>query len=154
MANEKIIYVKNSNAWVWISIGIAALGIGGYFTYKYLKKQKLKKLAENAVRGANGSFTKEEIDAAYQIDGIKVGDKVKVKSGNTSKVWTIIDKTKPIDNKNLKFVSKEIQVPNTSYTVDSVGVEALSPKGLKAWAYIKDSLEQVFQVYTNTLIKI
>ena len=154
MANEKIIYVKNSNAWVWISIGIAVLGIGSYFGYKFLKKQKLKKLAENAVRGANGSFTKEEIDAANQIDGIKVGDKVKVKSGNTSKVWTIIDKTKPIDNKNLKFVSKEIQVPNTSYTVDSVGVEALSPKGLKAWAYIKDSLEQVFQVYTNTLIKI
>ncbi len=154
MANEKIIYVKNSNAWVWISIGIAALGIGGYFTYKYLKKQKLKKLAENAVRGANGSFTQEELDAANQIYGIKVGDKVKVKSGTTSKVWNIIDKTKPVENKNLKFISKEIQVPDTSYTVLFVGAEALKPKGLKGLAYIKDSLEQVFQVYTNTLIKI
>lgn len=153
MANEKIIYVKNSNAWVWISIGIAVLGIGGYFGYKFLKKQKLKKLAENAVRGANGSFTKEEIDAANQIDGIKVGDKVKVKSGTTSKVWNIIDKTKPVE-KNLKLISKEIQVPDTSYTVLFVGAEALKPKGLKGLAYIKDSLEQVFQVYTNTLIKI
>ena len=154
MANEKIIYVKNSNAWVWISIGIAVLGIGSYFGYKFLKKQKLKKLAENAVRGANGSFTKEEIDAANQIDGIKVGDKVKVKSGTTSKVWNIIDKTKPVENKNLKFISKEIQVPDTSYTVLFVGSEALKPKGLKGFAFIKDSLEQVFQVYTDKLIKI
>lgn len=154
MANEKIIYVKNSNAWVWISIGIAVLGIGSYFGYKFLKKQKLKKLAENAVRGANGSFTKEEIDAAQQIDGIKVGDKVKVKSGTTSKVWTIIDKTKPVENKNLKFISKEIQVPDTSYTVLFVGAEALKTKGLKGFAFIKDSLEQVFQVYTDKLIKI
>lgn len=153
MANEKIIYVKNSNAWVWISIGIAVLGIGSYFGYKFLKKQKLKKLAENAVRGANGSFTKEEIDAAQQIDGIKVGDKVKVKSGTTSKVWTIIDKTKPID-KNLKLLSKEIQIPDTSYTVVSIGAEALKAKGLKGIAFIKDSLEQVFQVYTDKLIKI
>lgn len=153
MANEKIIYVKNSNAWVWISIGIAALGVGGYFAYKYLKKKRLKKLAENAVRGANGSFTQEEIDAANQIDGIKVGDKVKVKSGTTSKVWNIIDKTKPVE-KNLKLISKEIQVPDTSYTVLSIAPEALKPKGLKGIAYIKDSLEQVFQVYTNTLIKI
>ena len=153
MANEKIIYVKNSNAWVWISIGIAALGVGGYFAYKYLKKKRLKKIAENAVRGANGSFTQEEIDAANQIDGIKVGDKVKVKSGTTSKVWNIIDKTKPVV-KNLKLISKEIQVPDTSYTVLFIAPEALKPKGLKGIAYIKDSLEQVFQVYTNTLIKI
>lgn len=153
MANEKIIYVKNSNAWVWISIGIAALGIGGYFAYKYLKKKRLKKLAENAVRGANGSFTQEELDAANQIYGIKVGDKVKVKSGTTSKVWNIIDKTKPVE-KNLKLISKEIQVPDTSYTVLSTDAEALKPKGLKGVAFIKDSLEQVFQVYTNTLIKI
>lgn len=153
MANEKIIYVKNSNAWVWISIGIAVLGIGSYFGYKFLKKQKLKKLAENAVRGANGSFTKEEIDAANQIDGIKVGDKVKVKSGTTSKVWNIIDKTKPVE-KNLKLISKEIQVPDTSYTVLFVGPEALKPKGLKGLAFIEDSLKQVFQVYTDKLIKI
>lgn len=59
---QQIVYVKNSNTWIWISIGIAVLGIGGYFGYKYFKKQKLKKLVENAVKGANGYFTDEELE--------------------------------------------------------------------------------------------
>ena len=129
-------------------------GIGGYFAYNFLKKLYQKNIVENAIRDESGFFTQKQIDTTIKYSGFKINDFVKVKPNTISNLWNIKDISKGINKSNTNLIQKNIIVPiNKTYKILSIGTEGGQTKGLKAFAYIYDDANNLYQVYTQSLFK-